>query len=126
MKGVSAIIATILMLVITIGLAGTAYVYISGMLTGKTAKTISLLDASCTGSNIVIVISNDGTQNIAATELAAYLDGSAVAAADTDIDGLAINAHRTGVGTISTGVAGTLHTVLITSPTNSGRIQVQC
>jgi len=74
MKGVSAIIATILMLVITIGLAGTAYVYISGMLTGKTAKTISLLDASCTGSNIVIVISNDGTQNIAATELAAYLD----------------------------------------------------
>ena len=71
MKGVSAIIATILLLMITIGLAGTAYVYISGMMTGKISKAISVIDAKCTlnatGSRygiISLVVSNDGTDPI--------------------------------------------------------------
>jgi len=63
-KGVSAVIATILLLMITIGLAGTAYVYMSGMVGARTSKTISVLDASCTSDIITLVISNDGTDDI--------------------------------------------------------------
>ena len=126
MKGVSAIIATILMLVITIGLAGTAYVYISGMLTGKTSKTISIIDATCDGATNTaqVVISNDGTQNILATELDDYVDTTNT----NGCAGTAINSHTTAVCTITDAAlsANAVHTILITSPTNSGRIQVQC
>ena len=124
-KGVSEIIATILMLVITIGLAGTAYVYISGMLTGKTAQTISLMDASCdpnTGDTIV-VFSNDGTQNIDTTDMAVYVDNSPATGTFTPTT---VNAHTTGTILISGLETNALHTILVTSPTNSGRIQVQC
>ena len=65
-KGVSAIIATVLLLLITIGLSAAVYVYMSGMIGGRISKTITILDASCTGDNgqITLVISNDGTSNI--------------------------------------------------------------
>lgn len=65
MKGISAIIATILLLLITIALAGTAYMYVSGMLTGKIQKTISVLSPQCSSNgNISLIISNDGTADI--------------------------------------------------------------
>jgi|GEM_PF-6717777 len=63
-KGIATIIATVLLLMITIALAGTGYLFVSGMLTGRTSKTISLLDASCSGAAITIVVSNDGTSSI--------------------------------------------------------------
>jgi flagellin-like protein len=54
-KGISEIIATILMLMITIGLAGTAFIYISGFLKGTTEKRIALLDVSCVaGSKFIL------------------------------------------------------------------------
>lgn len=46
-KGISAIIATILLLLITIALAGTAYMFISGMLQARTAKTVALGNPQC-------------------------------------------------------------------------------
>jgi len=136
MKGVSAIIATILLLMITIGLAGTAYVYISGMMTGKMSKAISVLDVHCTGdplstkNNITIVISNDGTDSIATG-----------AAGDLKI--LVNNMDKTGGFTPSTnpiaprgvgifidnttGYANrTSHTVLIISPSNSITQKIWC
>ena len=58
------------MLIITISLAGTAYMFISGMLTSRISKTISLMGASCNASNyITLIISNDGTDSIKETEL---------------------------------------------------------
>jgi len=45
-KGVSTVIATILMLIITIALAGMAYMYISGVFTTKT-QGIEIVDAYC-------------------------------------------------------------------------------
>jgi flagellin-like protein len=46
MKGVSTVIATILMLVITIALAGTAWAYISGMIPSATAG-VEIVDQYC-------------------------------------------------------------------------------
>ncbi len=47
MRGISEIIATVLMLMIVVGLAGTAYVYIQGSLTQRAQTTIDILDVSC-------------------------------------------------------------------------------
>ncbi len=80
MKGISAIVATLLILIITIGLAGLAYSYISGVFTTKT-KTISLVDAFCApdenGDNVAhFVIRNEGTTAITHTELSVVKTGS--------------------------------------------------
>ena len=57
MKGISAVIATILLLMITIAIASTAYMYVTGMIGGMTSKTISVSHASCDGGAITLVIS---------------------------------------------------------------------
>ncbi|MBI4010411.1 MAG: hypothetical protein HY361_04475 [Candidatus Aenigmarchaeota archaeon] len=56
-KAISSIIGTLLMLIITIGLFGFSYSYISGVLTTKTAEVFSVVDAF----SDTITISNDGT-----------------------------------------------------------------
>ncbi len=62
MKGISAVVATLLMLIITIGLAGLAYSYISGVFTARTAVILSVDAASyCNQTNIVAYVRNDGT-----------------------------------------------------------------
>ena len=60
MKGVSTVVATILMLMITIALAGMAYMYISGMFTTQT-QGIEVVDAYCTAGTVTMVIRNIGT-----------------------------------------------------------------
>ena len=146
MKGVSAIIATILMLVITIGLAGTAYVYISGMLTGKTAMTISILDYSCTQGTtnnvITLVISNDGTTDILngdvkiyvdnqdrTSDFGAYAGGVWAAGANCDIDSHTIKPILTNPTAapawLSAAPAGQ-HSVLVVTASNAQKVSVIC
>ncbi|MEM5772976.1 MAG: hypothetical protein QXL86_02000 [Candidatus Aenigmatarchaeota archaeon] len=60
MKGISTIIATLLMLVITIGLAGMAYMYIIGTATTQ-VQGIDLVDIYCVGSSVTIRVRNIGT-----------------------------------------------------------------
>ena len=124
MKGVSEIIGTILMLIITIGLAGTAYVYISGLLTGKTEKTISVLDASCDGTDITLVIANDGTTTIGMDEITVYINNQINPTVLTN----PLTPRNTTVLTgLNTGLnAGESNTVLIISPSNSVRQSVWC
>ena len=64
MKGVSTIIATILMLMITIALAGMAYVYITGVFTTQT-QGIEIADSYCGASGAVtFLVRNLGTTDI--------------------------------------------------------------
>ena len=67
MKGISEIISTILMLMITLALAGSAYVFISGTFTQKT-RALSLVDTFCSSSTGTIVIRNEGQDTIRSTE----------------------------------------------------------
>lgn len=62
-KGISEVIATLLMLIITIALAGTAYLYISGFFKSKTAVVLTIDEgfSTCNATNITIAIRNDGT-----------------------------------------------------------------
>ena len=71
MKGISGIIATILLVLIAIALVGTAYVFFSGMIGGRTAKPISI--AASDGNTIVV--SNDGTEAISSGEIKIFVNG---------------------------------------------------
>jgi len=56
-KGVSTIIAAILLLIITISLIGTAYMFITDMLRRKITKTISIMDRPpCNATNYITLI----------------------------------------------------------------------
>ncbi|MDI6826126.1 MAG: hypothetical protein QMD36_02945 [Candidatus Aenigmarchaeota archaeon] len=129
-KGISTIIAAIILLVITIGLAATAYVFISGLLTSFYSKTINILDVSCNPSgipnqaNITIILSNDGTVNITDSELTVIVDGSIKSDRFTFST---IPPHSTAVATSSdTYEMNKVHTVLVSSPSNSVRSTVWC
>ncbi len=61
MKGVSTVIATLLMLIITIALAGLAYTYISGVFSARTAVVFDIIEATCPADYITVTVRNDGT-----------------------------------------------------------------
>jgi FlaG/FlaF family flagellin (archaellin) len=120
---------------ITIGLAGTAYVYISGMMTGKMAKAISVLDASCTNKNITLVVSNDGQEAIVNSAtgsdlkiLVNNLDKTSNFYQSGGSSSYTINPR--GVVVLldnATGYAtGVSHTVLLVSPSNSITQRIWC
>ncbi len=125
-KGVSAIIATILLLMIAIALAGTAYLYFSGMVGGKTGKTISISEAYCNGTHVTVVLSNDGTKNIVDADIKVLIDN--VDRSTNYNFGSSLSPHDvvTVVPTGYTGESSGEHTVLIVSPSNSVRQVVSC
>jgi len=75
-KGISTIIATIILVVITIGLVSTAYLYFSGLIGGMTEGAISLIDAYCVGNDhIIAIVKNEGTADI--SSLSCIINGAA-------------------------------------------------
>ena len=61
-KGITPIIAVIILLLITVALAGMAWAFLSGYFTGMTAKTIAVVDYSCiNGNQAQVIIRNAGT-----------------------------------------------------------------
>ena len=129
-KGVSAIIATILLLMITIALAGAAYIYMSGIVTGRTSKAISILDASCTNNTIdtiTIVLSNDGTMDISITnDLKFFIDNQLSAFTPSGGETEIVPHNTTVFANTSTVDRKGTYTLLMTSPSNSVRQTVYC
>lgn len=133
MKGVSAVIATILMLMITIALAGMAYMYITGVISTRTGVVIEMDESatSCTGASVITVyVRNDGTLRVDANTITVggtAADGTAIvsatctAAAGTYID--------PGAGSLAcqtvTGSQGT-NQVVVEGPSNTVRGSVYC
>ena len=72
MKGISAIIATVLILIIVISLAGLSYVYISGIFGRR--KIIDVLDVY----KNQVTIKNVGTQKLLLNEIAITIEGKEV------------------------------------------------
>ena len=73
MKGISEIIATILMLMITLAISGTAYIFISGAFTQQT-QGLEIVDAYCqdgTTDVVNLVMRNLGTSGITTSGVAA-------------------------------------------------------
>ena len=119
-KGISTVIATLLMLIITIALAGFAYTYLSGVLTAQTAKTVELIGAvDCiTGTSHILTVKNLGTSAItAASEISVTVDGSAATCTWSS----ATLSSGGGISTCTTGAAGVSagsHRIRITGPGN--------
>jgi len=74
MKAVSTIIASIMLVIITIGLVSTAYLYIIGIFGGQTSKTIKLVEADAH----MIIFQNLGSDTIASDEIRVLVNGEQV------------------------------------------------
>ncbi|MFH7880606.1 MAG: hypothetical protein QXI09_01190 [Candidatus Aenigmatarchaeota archaeon] len=74
MKAISDVIAMLLMLVVTIGLVGLTYGYISGIFAARTAIALSIDPDStkCIGNTVIIFVRNDGTQNAGTVTVTLY------------------------------------------------------
>lgn len=148
-KGISAIIATILLLLITIALAGTAYLFISGMLSGKTDKAVSIMSVECTRAevdhdgdtvfeterNITIVISHDGTEPIdMGNEIQVLINNADATSGFQDKDSSGndleftgtLEPHKTAVGTSDDVKTSGVHKVLVKSPSTAVNTEVYC
>lgn len=127
MKGISAVIATILMLMITIGLAGMAYSYISGIFTAKT-QAIESVDSYCvtntTGTFAFFVVRNSGTAEIGSTQLNLV---SINELCTTDpATAITIAAGSTGTLTASGCGRGRPHTYRLRGPSNVLELSAYC
>jgi len=71
-KGISSVIATVLMLAIVIALVGIAWMFVSGVFTATTATAFSIVDSY----QDTVTIKNDG--NVPITSLTATVDGISV------------------------------------------------
>jgi len=76
-KGIATIIATIILVVITIGLISTAYLYFASIV--QVGPVVSIASAYCnTTDDIIITVRNEGTEAITATNLQFLKDGNTV------------------------------------------------
>jgi FlaG/FlaF family flagellin (archaellin) len=132
-KGISTIIAVILLLIITIALSGTAYMFISNLMGSRMEKVVALLDATCNNNALLIVLRNDGTKQITGNDLKILVNnvdrtlcyqnlvtinpGTSIASSNTTAAGCP-------VGTMG-GLSGSTG-LLIVSPSNSVRVTVWC
>ncbi|MEM7822883.1 MAG: archaellin/type IV pilin N-terminal domain-containing protein [Candidatus Aenigmatarchaeota archaeon] len=66
MKGISAVIASIMLLLITIALAGAAYIFFMGYYTTAVSKIFTVSGVQCSGPDnaLYLVITNPGTTPI--------------------------------------------------------------
>lgn len=142
-KGISAIIATIMLLMITVALIGVFYVFGSGLMTSSTGaaggaatattdrmlKTVAVSTATCkntTSANNVInfTIQNVGTKDILAGELTVYVDDVLNTQIEEISSGLAANAQAQ-VGVQTTAYSKT-RTLKVQGPSNTPISYLTC
>ncbi|MBU5687791.1 MAG: hypothetical protein KQA31_00045 [Candidatus Aenigmarchaeota archaeon] len=125
-KGISAVIATLLLLVITIGLAMTAYFYINNIVQKSTYKVITVEPGYCTGNTITLVITNTGTEPIVNGDIKYTLNsGNVNNLALASGSSYPIPPRGTAVATISGAVSG-VNNILLFTPSAQIRQQVFC
>ena len=130
MKGISAIIATIILLVMTIGLATLAYMYFRGTITGVVTKLIRITGGSCdaeaTTGYYVVVKNLDPTNPINTSHLSVFVDG-ALASASWDPATIPPDGGVSrGSIAVTGGAAGTTHTIRVVGPANEDSWDVIC
>jgi len=125
-RGISTIIAAILLLIITIGLAGTAYLFITRILYTQTSKVIQVLSADCTNNNITLVVSNQGTDTIASADLTILINNVDKTSYFSDLTPL--DPQDTKVDTYDPGATpySDSVTIVVTSPSNSQTLTIWC
>ena len=80
-KGITPIIATVVLLLVVIAIAGAAYTYITGFWGSLTSRVVQLQSVTCTSAGVIINLRNVGNANVTIT------DGSDVSYAKSVIAG---------------------------------------
>jgi flagellin-like protein len=124
MKGISAVIATILMLVITIGLASVAYTYFTGIMRART-MTIELVDAYCYGGDASWIVRNTGTADISAGSISGVSVDEACTT-DPSWSTYTISAGDTITVTATGCSIGRTHVYRMIGPSNAIELSVYC
>lgn len=112
-KGITPIIAIIVLLLITVALAGTAWTYLSTYMTGLTGQSVEVMDFFCiSGDTAVILVRNAGTTDVDVSDITVIdMSDGAVAGGDwTDASGTTITEITTS-GTGKWTATGTCATV---------------
>lgn len=113
-KGISPIIAVIILLLIVVAIAGSAYTYIVGYYSGLTANAIELTSVTCSNGVVSMIVHNMGTAvipNQSWTTSAERIQGTNTSfsatftdpAADIPIDGVGTFSYTCAVGNICKG-----------------------
>lgn len=120
------LIPIIIMLILVVIFGLLSYLYVSSTFIGRTSKTISLLDASCSGTDIVLVISNDGTNDInTLTDIAIFVNNAKIE--NLSFNPIIISPHSTGITTIASyKINPGANEILIVSPSNPVKQTVYC
>ena len=134
MKGVSTVIATILMLMITIALAGVAYIYISGVMKGTAEKQIKVVDVTCTNNTdtgkaqyIVSIRNLDPRLTITSTELTFFVDGKLISSDAVSMNDIPPGGYaQATVNTTDDFSIGAGHRVKVVGPANSEEQPAYC
>jgi len=75
-KGITPIISIIILLLITVGLAASAWTYMSNYMTSLTSKVIEMPTQKCVGGeNVMAIVHNIGTQSIKIANDVVILEG---------------------------------------------------
>jgi FlaG/FlaF family flagellin (archaellin) len=127
-KGISTIIATIMLVVITIGLISTAYLYFSSIVT--VGPVLSIASAYCnTTKHISVTLRNDGTSSIDVNTITWLKDGVrwTVGFGNCTIPGggTTISAASSGTCVIWPGTSG-VNNILAIGPKNQAGGPVTC
>jgi FlaG/FlaF family flagellin (archaellin) len=125
-KGISTIIAVILLLIITIALSGTAYMFITNLMGSRMDKVVSLLDSTCNNNALLIVLRNDGTKTIASSDIKILVNNVDRITAYSGLFPLNAGSSTAGSNTSTLGGLSGSTSLLIASPSNSVRVTVWC
>jgi len=130
-KGISTIIASIILVVITIGLISTAYLYFAGMV--SVGPVVSVASAYCDSANdIQITVRNEGTSDLDLDPTDFLIDGAALTT--NDVTGSCLSVITAGNSSTCnvTSIGGTqltdgkLYNILVIGPRNQAGGPVTC
>jgi flagellin-like protein len=117
MKGITPIISIIVLLLITVSLAGAAYMFLGGYMTSYTS-TVTANGACAAGTQAVITIANQGTNAITGLQPCTFADSFSAVCGDitiTRMDGGGSTSGMTSPGS-GTGEAFNVATIPAAQP----------
>jgi flagellin-like protein len=105
LKGITPIIAILVMLLITIAITGSAWIYVSTYYSGMTGKAIEVTSIDCTNAGVAIYIHNIGTDTLDTAndidEDRVEISGSCTSAVSITYDPVSLGPGDSGIATDS-------------------------
>jgi len=126
-KGISTVVATLLLLIITIGMTSLVAGYLFGYIGRSTSNPITVVSSDCSGGTATVVLRNEGTANIAAAPAANQISFTVINANCSGLPpGPAITAGSTATVSFTNCTSQRQHTYRAIGPSNTVQITFFC